>query len=298
MEYVQQSAASFKQSIEEKHKKSEEEAAQLIEQIQSEISELEQRGAEMEQLWSSGDHLHFVQTFTTVKPAPWLNDWTQKTVRVPLYKGKASQAVSVLGRRLNTEIDTVFREEFETVQGFGVEVSLDPKTAHTYLVLSEDLKQVYVCAHNNHIPDNPERFRPGFYVLGKQKFSSGKFYFEVQVKEKTGWTLGVANKSVDRKTSNRTVRTGYWYLSMSSDGQYRTSEVPSVVFPVQSLPERVGVFVDYEEGLVSFYDVDKQSLIYSLTDCCFTENILPLFNPIVNSRGLNSIPLVLMPVGH
>uniref|UniRef100_A0AAV2KE43 B box-type domain-containing protein n=1 Tax=Knipowitschia caucasica TaxID=637954 RepID=A0AAV2KE43_KNICA len=79
MEYVQQSAASFKQSIEEKHKKSEEEAAQLIEQIQSEISELEQRGAEMEQLWSSGDHLHFVQTFTTVKPAPWLNDWTQKT---------------------------------------------------------------------------------------------------------------------------------------------------------------------------------------------------------------------------
>ncbi|CAL9706455.1 unnamed protein product [Knipowitschia caucasica] len=69
MECVQQSADSFKQSIVEKHQKVEEEASQLIEQIQTEISELEQRGAEMEQLWTSGDHLSFVQTFTTVKPA-------------------------------------------------------------------------------------------------------------------------------------------------------------------------------------------------------------------------------------
>ncbi|KAK7884074.1 hypothetical protein WMY93_027197 [Mugilogobius chulae] len=83
MECVQQSQDKFKQSIVEKHKEVEEEAAQLIEQIQTEISELEQRGAEMEQLWSSGDHLHFVQTFTSVKPAPQLNDWTEETVRAP-----------------------------------------------------------------------------------------------------------------------------------------------------------------------------------------------------------------------
>uniref|UniRef100_A0AAV2LBC7 Uncharacterized protein n=1 Tax=Knipowitschia caucasica TaxID=637954 RepID=A0AAV2LBC7_KNICA len=83
MECVQQSADSFKQSIVEKQQQIEEEASQLIEQIQTEICELEQRGAEMEKLWSSEDHLHFVQTFTTIKPAPQLSAWRQKILRTP-----------------------------------------------------------------------------------------------------------------------------------------------------------------------------------------------------------------------
>ncbi|KAK7896686.1 hypothetical protein WMY93_022011 [Mugilogobius chulae] len=95
MECVQQSQDKFKQSIVEKHKKNEEEAAQLIEQIQTEISELEQRGAEMEQLWSSGDHLHFVQTFTSVKPAPQLNDWTKRKI-YSTYNGMLAEAMVAL----------------------------------------------------------------------------------------------------------------------------------------------------------------------------------------------------------
>uniref|UniRef100_A0AAV2MH36 Uncharacterized protein n=1 Tax=Knipowitschia caucasica TaxID=637954 RepID=A0AAV2MH36_KNICA len=224
MECVQQSADSFKQSIVEKHQKVEEEASQLIEQIQTEISELEQRGAEMEQLWTSGDHLSFVQTFTTVKPAPQLRDWSQKTVRTPSYKGTGAQAVSELRNKLNTEMETFFKAELEKVQEFAAEVSLDPDNAH---------------------PN-----------LGKQKFSSGKFYFEVQVKGKTDWEVGVAKESVDRK---------------DQDSQ-------------TSCPEKLGVFVDYDEGLVSFYDVDKKSLLWSFTDCGFTDNILPMFNPCNNEE--------------
>ncbi|KAK7884075.1 hypothetical protein WMY93_027198 [Mugilogobius chulae] len=296
MECVQQSQDKFKQSIVEKHKKNEEEAAQLIEQIQTEISELEQRGAEMEQLWSSGDHLHFVQTFTSVKPAPQLNDWTEETVRAPSYKGRAAEAVSELKNMLNTEIDEVFKTEFEKVQEFSVEVSLDPNTANEYLVLSKDLKQVHYTKQRKNHPNNPERFSPFLCVLGKEKFSSGKFYFEVQVKGKTTWELGVVKESVVRKDEDtQTIQRGFWLLYMGSD-EYKTSEDPPVVFPVRSSPEKVGVFVDYDEGLVSFYDVDKQSLIYFFTDCGFTENILPLLSPFNNSSGKNSAPLVLLPM--
>ncbi|CAL9699270.1 unnamed protein product [Knipowitschia caucasica] len=295
MECVQQSADSFKQSIVEKQQQIEEEASQLIEQIQTEICELEQRGAEMEKLWSSEDHLHFVQTFTTIKPAPQLSAWRQKILRTPRYMGRTGQAVSELRSRLRTQID-IFFSDFKTVQGFGVELSLDPNTANTHLVLSKDLKQVYHSDQRN-LPNNPERFKYRF-VLGKQKFSSGKFYFEVQVKRKRFWTLGVARESVDRQTKTGTVETGFWYLHMNGNGRYITSEVPAVALPVQSPPEKVGVFVDYEAGLVSFYNVDKQSHIYSFTDCGFTENILPLFNPCLNESGSNSAPLVLTPVGH
>ncbi|XP_020778980.2 E3 ubiquitin-protein ligase TRIM21-like [Boleophthalmus pectinirostris] len=296
MECVQQSLDKFKQNIVEKHKKNEEEAAQLIEQIQTEISALEQRGAEMEQLWSSGDHLHFVQTFTSVKPAPQLNDWTEETVRAPSYKGRAGQALSDLKKTLNTEMEKFFKTELEKVQEFAVEVSLDPDTAHPKLVLSKDLKQVHYRNQRQTLPDNPERFSRFFCVLGKQKFSSEKFYFEVQVKGKTQWELGVAKESVDRKAEDdQTVQRGYWTLYIGR-AKYITSDDPPVLFPVTSSPEKVGVFVDYDEGLVSFYDVDEESLIYSFTDCGFTENIRPLLIPYGNAKGTNSAPLILSPI--
>lgn len=37
-------------------------------------------------------------------------------------------------------------------------------------------------------------------------------------------------------------------------------------------PQRVGVFVDFEKGEVSFYDVDAQALIFSYTQCDFKES--------------------------
>uniref|UniRef100_A0A8C6STY9 B30.2/SPRY domain-containing protein n=1 Tax=Neogobius melanostomus TaxID=47308 RepID=A0A8C6STY9_9GOBI len=43
-------------------------------------------------------------------------------------------------------------------------------------------------------------------------------------------------------------------------------------------PDVVGVFVDYEQGLVSFYDADTGALIYSFTNCTFTEKLYPYVN--------------------
>ncbi|XP_072315552.1 E3 ubiquitin-protein ligase TRIM21-like [Eucyclogobius newberryi] len=294
-ECAQQSLDEFKQSIVEKQKRNEEEEVQLREQIQTEISAQEQRGAEMKQLWSSGDHLQYVQTFLLDKPAPQLRDWPEESVRVPSYKGRATKAVSKLTNTLNTEIEKVMKAEMERVQEFKVDVSLDPNTVNPNLVLSEDLKQVHHSDQENNLPDISERFSSYLCVLGEQKFSSGKFYFEVQVEGKTRWILGVAKESVDRKDEEpQTVRKGFWSLYMGSD-EYETSEEPRVRLPVRSSPEKVGVFVDYDEGLVSFYDVGKESLIYTFTDCDFTENILPLFNPCGNDEGSNSAPLVILP---
>ncbi|RXN08239.1 E3 ubiquitin- ligase TRIM21-like protein [Labeo rohita] len=46
--------------------------------------------------------------------------------------------------------------------------------------------------------------------------------------------------------------------------------------------ERVGVFVDYEEGLVSFYDVETSSHIYSFTSQSFTDKLYPFLSPCYN----------------
>lgn len=63
-------------------------------------------------------------------------------------------------------------------------------------------------------------------------------------------------------------------------------------------PEGGGVFLIYEEGQVSFYDVETSSHIYSFTGFTFTEKLCPFLNPETDIDGENSSPLVITPVSQ
>ncbi|KAL0190165.1 hypothetical protein M9458_012863, partial [Cirrhinus mrigala] len=165
------------------------------------------------------------------------------------------------------------------------DVILDPDTARPYLILSDDGKQVKCGDIKQKLPDKPERFDTCPCVLGKEGFSSGRFYFEVQVKGKTEWDLGVARKSINRKGDiTLSPSNGYWTVWLRNGNEYKACEDSSVSLSVRVKPQRVGVFVDYEEGLVSFYDVESSSYIYSYTDQSFTETLYPFFNPGLNDE--------------
>ncbi|KAL0189257.1 hypothetical protein M9458_016356, partial [Cirrhinus mrigala] len=92
-------------------------------------------------------------------------------------------------------------------------VTMDPDTAHPKLFLSEDDKKAGCGETRQVVPESPWRFDTCPSVLGKEGFSSGKFYFEVQVKGKTDWDLGVAVESVKRKgVITLSPRNGLWTL--------------------------------------------------------------------------------------
>jgi len=180
-----------------------------------------------------------------------------------------------------------------------VDVTLDPDTAHPNLILSDDGKQVRHGDIRQKLPNTPERFDRCVCVLGKEGFSSGRFYFEVQVKGKTKWDLGVARESINRK-GMITARPsdGQWTVWLRNGDEYEACEDTSVSLSLRVKPQRVGVFVDYEEGLVSFYDVESSSHIYSFTAQSFTEKLYPLFGPCTNDGGKNSSPLIITPVNY
>ncbi|XP_041092371.1 E3 ubiquitin-protein ligase TRIM39-like isoform X2 [Polyodon spathula] len=177
----------------------------------------------------------------------------------------------------------------------AVNVTLDPDTAHPKLILSEEGKQVSLGERRQALPDNPERFDYVVSVLGRQGFTSGRHYWQVEVGEKTRWELGVAKKSINRKGMiSRSPRNGYWTVRLR-DGGYEALADHFIPLPLSVKLRKVGVYLDYEEGQISFYNVESRSHIYTFTDT-FTEKLYPFFNPSVNTDGKNAAPLIILPV--
>lgn len=191
------------------------------------------------------------------------------------------------------------RAELQSLQRFAVDVTLDPDTAHPSLVLSDDGKRAYDGDESKDLPQLPGRFDTCVNVLAKQRFSSGKFYFEVQVTGKTAWTIGVASASINRKGNIRlSPDSGFWTIWLRNGDEYEAIDQPSVPLRLSTPPQKVGVFVDYEDGLVCFYDVDEADLLYAFTDCSFSEELLPYLSPCTNDHGTNTRPLILTDVNH
>ncbi|XP_038561856.1 E3 ubiquitin-protein ligase TRIM21-like [Micropterus salmoides] len=298
-ESVERSQAELIDTIKEKQRETEKQAEGFIKELEQEISELKKRSSEVEQLSRSEDLLHLLQRFPSLNAAPPTKDWTEVSVRPPSYEGTVRRAVKQLEETLSKQMKKLLEAELKRVQQYAVDVTLDPDTANPWLILSDDEKQVKCGDIKKNLSDNPERFDTCPCVLAKQSFSSGRFYYEVQVKGKTDWDLGVARESINRKgIITTTSQDGFWMIWLRNKNEYKACADPPVSLSLKSQPEKVGVFVDYEEGLVSFYDVDAAALICSFTGCCFTEKLYPFFSPCNNDGGKNSGPLIISPVNH
>ncbi|XP_020031289.1 E3 ubiquitin-protein ligase TRIM11 isoform X3 [Castor canadensis] len=169
----------------------------------------------------------------------------------------------------------------ETLQRFRGDVTLDPDTANPELVLSEDRRSVQRGEQRQALPDSPERFDPGPCVLGKERFTSGRHYWEVEVGDRASWALGVCRENVNRKEKGElSAGNGFWILVFL--GSYYTSTEPAFS-PLRDPPRRVGIFLDYEAGRLSFYSATDGSLLFIFPETPFSGTLRPLFSPLSSS---------------
>nr|XP_033490244.1 probable E3 ubiquitin-protein ligase TRIML1 [Epinephelus lanceolatus] len=229
-ESVERSQAELIDTIQWEQRKTKKQAEGFIKELEQEISELKKRSTEVEQLSRSEDHLHLLQSFMSLNTAPPTKDWTEVSVRPPSYEGTVRRAVSQLEETLSEQMKKLLTEvELKRVQQSAVDVTLDPDTAHPYLILSDDGKLVTHGDVKKNLPNNPERFDPCVGVLAKQSFSSGRFYYEVQVKGKTDWDLGVVRESINRKGRiTAAPQNGYWMICLRNENEYYALADPSV----------------------------------------------------------------------
>ncbi|XP_048034570.1 E3 ubiquitin-protein ligase TRIM39-like [Megalobrama amblycephala] len=276
--------------MEEQQKEAEKQAEDLIKELQQEITELQQ-------LSHTDYHLHLIQMNSSLYIRPHTKNWTEIRIDSDVNVNSLYRAVTLLKKTQETLNKTIGQTGFKWAQKFAVDVTLDPDTAYPRLIMSDDGKQVSTGDIKQNVPENPKRFDFCTSVLAKEGFSSGRFYYEVQVKGKTEWSLGVARESINRKGKiTLTSVNGYWTVFLRNENQYIALDNPYVSLSLTVKPEKVGVFVDYEEGLVSFYDVGSRSHIYSFTGQTFTDKLYPYFYPGNNYKGKNSKPLIITPV--
>ncbi|XP_078271974.1 E3 ubiquitin-protein ligase TRIM39-like [Rhinoraja longicauda] len=160
-----------------------------------------------------------------------------------------------------------------------VSITLDVETAHPRLEVSEDRKGVrWTWIWGCH-PDTWKRFTAPPCVLGSEGFTSGRHYWEVEVAGSQGWYLGVATESVERKRPVTLIpETGVWSIRRWGD-EFDAFTSPPSRLPACPIPRRVGVYLSYESGTVSFYDADTKSHLHTFTENKFTEKLYPYFWP-------------------
>ena len=197
---------------------------------------------------------------------------------------------------LHEEMEELRDIKLKRFKEYAVDVTFDPDTAHCDLILSKDGKELRLGTKPQNLPDNKKRFEACTEVLSKEGFTSGKFYYEVQVKGSTHWILGVARESVERKRDCKlSIENGYWALWLDEDdGKYRANSKPVAKLSLREKPQKVGVFVDYDMGQVSFYDADLKSHIYTFIGQCFKERLYPYFS--LDNVITNCFPLIITPV--
>uniref|UniRef100_A0ABI8A8J0 Tripartite motif containing 69 n=1 Tax=Felis catus TaxID=9685 RepID=A0ABI8A8J0_FELCA len=194
----------------------------------------------------------------------------------------------------NTEGTSVSEEYAERcyccLQGLSP-LTLDPKTAHPNLMLSKNQTSVWHDDIKQVMPDDPERFDSSVAVLGSKGFTSGKWYWEVDVSKKTKWTVGVVRESIIRKGScPLTPEQGFWLLRLRNQTDLKALDLPSCSLKLTNNLNKVGIYLDYEGGQVSFYNAKTMTHIYTFSST-FMEKLYPYFCPCLNDGGENKEPL-------
>ncbi|XP_056298278.1 zinc finger protein RFP-like isoform X2 [Pseudoliparis swirei] len=287
-------------------------AGAMKRQLELELEELQRRESGLAELALSEDYIHCMKTFPVISSPPPVKDWSGVSVTSDLGTGPIYRSLAAEVEKFKEELlilagtgfadsalapsPVPYQPETMRVEDYAVDVTLDANTAHPRLLVSDDMKSVRCADRHQVVPDNPERFDRVVCVVGREAISSGRHYWEVEVGRKTDWDLGIARQSIKRKGKIEVIPSnGYWFLSLRNRNNYAFRSEPSTSVRLDLRPHRIGIFVDYEKGQVSFYSVDTKVHIYTFNDT-FTECIYPFFSPCTNKSGKNDMPLIITPV--
>ncbi|XP_043980565.1 tripartite motif-containing protein 16-like [Gambusia affinis] len=288
---LQKRSSEVKQQIRSQQETEVSRVKDVQEKLEQEITELKRKDAELEQLSHTEDHNQFLLNYPSL---PALSESTHSSsinIRPLRHFEDVTAAVSQLREKLQdvlrdswtnislmvTEVDVGLSEpEPKSRAGFlrySCEITLDPNTANTHLVLSEGNRKVTRTLNNQSYSSHPDRFTDYYQVLSRESLT-GRCYWEV---ERSGSCVyvAVAYKNISRAGSGNECVFGNndksWSLNCYNSKFGHNNIWTSVSGPVSS---RVGVYLDHRAGILSFYSVSETMTLLHRVQTRFTQPLL------------------------
>nr|XP_032836331.1 E3 ubiquitin/ISG15 ligase TRIM25-like [Petromyzon marinus] len=162
---------------------------------------------------------------------------------------------------------------------YGRSPTLDTNSAYNYLEISSDLRTVMRTNVSQSRPHHPHRFDRCYQVLCSESFSSGQFYWEVDMGRSKGLCrIGVTYGTTPRRGRGAECGLGgndvSWSLQKDNNSFSVWHGGVATSLSVLEPPQRVGIHLNWDAGLLSFYSADSMSLLHSVHQT-FTQHLYP-----------------------
>ncbi|XP_069619101.1 E3 ubiquitin/ISG15 ligase TRIM25-like [Ranitomeya imitator] len=153
------------------------------------------------------------------------------------------------------------------------DILLDVNTAANNLLISDDLKTATWMEITQNYPETSERFQYN-QVMSGRRFTSGRHYWDVEIRGSGNWSVGMCYPSIERR--GRQSYIGYNNKSLGLYGVYNYQcsvrhDSKLILLPHQISSDRFRIYLDYEAGQLSFYELcDPIRHLHTVT-AAFTE---------------------------
>ncbi|KAL4007544.1 hypothetical protein ACER0C_001396 [Sarotherodon galilaeus] len=287
---LQKRSSDVKQQVRSQQETEVSRVKELQEKLEQEIAELKRKDGELEQLSHTEDHNQFLHNYPSLSALSESTHSSSINIRPLSYFEDVTAAVSETRDKLQdilreewtnisltvTEVDVLLsppepktRAEFLK---YSHEITLDPNTANTHLLLSEGNRKVKFMEQQQSYSDHPDRFTDWFQVLSRESLT-GRCYWEVE------WRGGavcvaVAYKNIIRAGRGNECGFGYndksWGLYWYKESyKFSHNKVQTDLSGPRS--SRVGVYLDHRAGILSFYSVNKTMTLLHRVQTTFTQ---------------------------
>ncbi|XP_039676269.1 tripartite motif-containing protein 16-like [Perca fluviatilis] len=285
---LEKRSSDVKQQVRSQQKSEVSRVRELQEKLEQEITELKRKDAELKKLSHTEDHTQFLHNY------PSLSSLSQSTSSIHIRPLSCFEDVTAAVSEVRDKLQDVLREKWTTVSLTGTEVdvllpqsepktragflkysreiTLDPNTANTYLLLSEGNRKATYMSQKQSYSSHPDRFS-GFWcqVLSRESLT-GRCYWEVE--RRGGVYVAVAYKNISRAGGSDECGFGRndksWGLHCENNKYtfcYNNVQTP-VSGPESS---RIGVYLDHSAGILSFYSVSETMTLLHRVQTTFTQ---------------------------
>uniref|UniRef100_A0A8C4DP54 Tripartite motif-containing protein 16 n=1 Tax=Dicentrarchus labrax TaxID=13489 RepID=A0A8C4DP54_DICLA len=300
---IQKRSSDVKQQVRSQQETEVSRVKELQEKMEQEITELKRKDAEMKKLSHTEDHNQFLHNY------PSLTALSESTSSINIHPLKYFEDVTAAVSELRDKLQDVLREKWTNVSltvtevdvllpqpepktraGFlkySCEITLDPNTANTHLLLSEGNRKATLMRQQQSYSSHPDRFTSCWQVLSRESLT-GRCYWEVEWRE-GAVDVAVVYKTINRAGSQKDCVFGYndksWALSCSNNGYtFWYNNVQTPVSGPQS--SRVGVYLDHSAGILSFYSVSETMTLLHRVQTTFTQPLYAgLWFPYIGSTA-------------